>query len=506
MDFAPKPKPTTSATTIHTILTHPKEFSQLCKQSTPGIKVPQKPEQVKVHLNPDEVRCFGDGSTFGAIKALFWNLVTLLIDFTRCDGNFFGEENTALKGHIEDGEKRAECIAKAGIDDFNGADQLNWLHRLPSGEVEELISVVSELKKSPSQHPELNFNEGNEEVILYSLEVKTGNSSCEVAANLEGIWFRQAGIENQDPIKIMSFQDYRNIQILDEIKRGLTPRARMTLQPYLTLQDIGHDVGKTSPIVVGDMGGGTALMVLMGIQAGKIDITKDGIRYLVTVLNAEAKIASDIKNARTEETAETIRTLIGKSESHKQALEALKSLEKCLAYKPSDIPLIFSSDTVSGIPIRQKLKDVGVMFIPGPDDLKSVEANKEEQSEACTNAHYDKSTNTLYLNGGLRMASGASGAIRTAVGTFRPDDSTKFSPEKFVEWMNTQDLPEDASSFRPMIKAIEEAAEKLGVRIVIADEKRVSEHANVIVLGSLNSRHAQPVLAARIGHANPRIG
>lgn len=527
---------------IDNIRTHQKEFSQLCKQSAPGAKA-HKPERVKVHLTSKEERYFGDGSTMGAIKAFFWNLVTLCIGYKQCGGDLFEQGKDALDERIKDSEIRARHIANAGIDDANGANQLNWLHHLPSGEVEELISVVHELKRDQAERPRLDVTEGDE-VILYTLNTEKNADTYQIVANTEGIWFRQADTDDPNAFKIMSLQEYQNMKTLDEIKRGLTAQARMAFQPYLTLQDIG-DADKTSPVGVGDLGGSTALMVLLGIQVGKVEINEQGIVHLITLLNTEAEILARIRNAKNEEEVKSIKQSILKMvESAKEVeietadelipicknhargneqtlsmsqlsekLKALEALKGCLKYKQSATPLIFSSDIASD-EIRREMKKVGVIFIAGTNDLDSVKTDKENQAKVCTNAHYDKSTNTLYVNRGIRIHRDTPWLVRTTMknafcipGEAPPYDNTKFSPEDFVAWMNRQTLPrrDDALNFAPTPEAVQAAAHQLGVRIVIASDEIINDHARVLALNPLGSPHEQPVLAARIGRANPTI-
>jgi hypothetical protein len=93
----------------------------------------------------------------------------------------------------------------------------------------------------------------------------------------------------------------------------LDSNAQATFLPLFDLKRIGR-INDKSPIVSGDLDGSTARQIVLGIQAGRIQITTEGMTLLVKIMQAEADVLYAINSIRkgpiNEETAKKIVQII----------------------------------------------------------------------------------------------------------------------------------------------------------------------------------------------------
>lgn len=221
---------------------------------------------------------------------------------------------------------------------------------------------------------------------------------------------------------------------IDALKGKLTDKATETFfGPLLQIAEVGQ-IDATSPLAMGDGDGSTARMVVMGLQAGKMNIDQAGLDMLATLLHDEAVCE---------------RTFVGlKAFQEKKERQALiATLAEHLSYQESEIPLIFIGDMAHDRwscnkdidrKIREDLHKNGAIFIRGNHDvyahmaaqpvehvkkfgqgdvplflqqpsaqcgafaLDSADADTWETHEKLfVNAYYDEAANRLYIHNGL---------------------------------------------------------------------------------------------------------
>jgi hypothetical protein len=451
-----------------------KNFASLYKQANPGTNSNIKPEGAKVTLSASEKLFLGDRTVAGLFKAVAMCIVTLGI----------GTVYTIIRvdEKIAESNRKADHISHMGCDD---SDALNWLYHLPLEEVELIRDILFELAK---HEPHALFpdqdKESNSEVTIEMPEGKNF-PAFKLTARNGGIYLEEVGGKTTF---LMSQEDHRKsvrneslikteetlkgmIELM--LKEDMASDAHLAFEPLFDIQNIGI-VNTRSPIVSGNLDGSTARQVLLGIQAGIIDIDEKGQEYLVNALNKEVEILIQLHYANDLKTQDLFRTF----QNEPELQNALENLSKHLTYKTGHTLLISIGDGMSDrfskidSEIRKNMHEKGAIFINGYHDVQGknvdyqngVEAKngktdeqwKAYQDKVLSNAYYDEETKTLFMHHGLKSKEqkGHNIQLGTAFGTYSYPEK-QFDPNNFVAWMNDSSLRRVPSSFMEAENAFE---------------------------------------------------
>lgn len=203
--------------------------------------------------------------------------------------------------------------------------------------------------------------------------------------------------------------------------------AQQFFEPLFYLKPAPNThVKATSPIVSGDTDGSTTRMILLGIQAGMISITKKGCQYLAVTMCSEVLTV----NSYTKE--------VVNYQKNQETRQIFAKLMNELSFHYGNTPLIFLGDTAHDRfscnkdidrVVREWLKASGAIFILGNHDTiealnnglthkfsdlydrASWGAYAYNSGDICTwrdhtnyvfiNTHWDHNTRTLFTHNGI---------------------------------------------------------------------------------------------------------
>lgn len=363
-----------------------------------------------------------------------------------------------------------------------------------------------------------------------------------------------------------SLAELRQRVSLFKIYGQLTPDAKKAFLPLFNLPVVGS-VSAKSPIVSGDLDGSTARQVLLGIQAGMIEINDEGRACLVRIMNEEAKALKSV-NHRDGIVDKILQINMDEHEQRKLVNDKkdalldfqgnaavqkdMEELANSLVYKPGHTLLIsigdgmhdrFSNNKDEDRRIREQMHLNGAIYITGNHDVYSGPGSwqfgkwakttatpqdwKVHQDKVLSNAFFQKETNTLYLHHGIEED--MAGNIMTAFGTYEVPE-TGFDLDNFLTWINSDERRpppnsmvqatggmtrqkareanegrhEYLSNFKPKDASMQPLAEKLKIRIVHGHSGVAgSSHANILGLNARVEDDLLAVVAVRVGENEP---
>lgn len=170
------------------------------------------------------------------------------------------------------------------------------------------------------------------------------------------------------------------VDTINYIASELSPPAREYFSCLLEIKEVSSP-SLSSPIVSGDTDGSTARSVLLGIQAGIINISNKGIKCLLPLLEAEAAIANNLQSG----------SFVG-FQKNTLLQNKLSELADNLTYSQGSRSLIFIGDVAhdrfslnkdADFIIRENIHNNGGIFVLGNHDyiescscLKSAQTGK----------------------------------------------------------------------------------------------------------------------------------